>query len=309
MINFFKKIAFWVYVKIHGILINISIALHNTEVDILKADPNIYDEKDKKIQRKRHRNEILEKFYAGQTDEKYIQEYYEILKKADNFIKNSTYRKIAMTADKHIRYDGVENHDDSSNVVKDKYGRRVAHYGFFDEKHKYYGKTLAEVIEIEKKERRTNDDDFELIYIFNNKPYELGIVDVFDIVNEQKNDMVVDVQKISKKFKFPIKIYRDNDNIINKIEEITEYLHVKRIGFEFRQLEFFIPLHFKINEVKNDSDVFKELTNIKSVFINDDYGNLIGFTINKFVKRINYNNTYEVWKFEGVEMDVIKTNL
>lgn len=36
----FQKIFFWLYIKFHSIIINISIALQNTEEAILKADPN-----------------------------------------------------------------------------------------------------------------------------------------------------------------------------------------------------------------------------------------------------------------------------
>ena len=84
----FKKLIFWIYLKFYSILIRISIALFNTEIELLKADPNITKEKDKKIQRKRHRNELLEKFYVGIRDSKYIKEYYELLKKSDDVMLN-----------------------------------------------------------------------------------------------------------------------------------------------------------------------------------------------------------------------------
>ena len=70
--RFFENVFFWIYIKIHTLFINISISLYNTEQEILKADPNINDEGSKKVTRKRHRNEVLEKFYAGQRDEKYV---------------------------------------------------------------------------------------------------------------------------------------------------------------------------------------------------------------------------------------------
>ena len=49
-----------------------------------------------------------------------------------------------------------------------------------------------------------------------------------------------------------------------------------------------------------------ELVNIKNIFIRDGYGELIGFGVDSFVKRINYNDTHEVWKFHGIEMETIK---
>lgn len=323
-------------------MVTISIALFNTEQEILKADPNDLDERNNHTQRKRHRNQLLEKFYAGQTDEKYVQDYYELLKKADNFIRTATPHQMAVAADRH----------GSNYGMKDKWGRRYEHYGFFDEKHKHSGKTLGEVIEMEFEERRTKDDDLELMFIFNNNPIEVGLSDIYDVFGKKTRnkgvieiveitnaenpikypvspipDMklieypsyfkticfdnkeevvdIVDINKISKGFRFPIVGVRDNENAINKIEELTEFLHVKKIGFEHRQLEFFIPLHFKTSELQEDSDVFREIIDIKQVYIRDEYGKFLAFGINNFVKRIIYNDTHEVLKFDGIEMNIV----
>ena len=218
-------------------------------------------------------------------------------------MRNSTPHKIATTADRyHMNYG-----------MKDQYGRRYEHYGFFDEKHKHSGKTIGEVLDLEMKERRTIDDDYELLYIFNNKPVEVGFVKVLDVVEKtQKENVdfeyeVQDMFKKSKQFEFPIKIYRENNDVINKIEQLTEFLHIKKIGFEYRQLEFFIPLKFKTVNVLNDSKIFNEIINIKEVYIKDEYGKLKGFGIIKFMKRIVFNNTHEIFKFEGIEMENMGT--
>jgi len=299
MKKFFKNIILWIYLKLHSVIFKISVALFNTEEEILKADPNSLDERNNHTQRMRSRNQLLEKFYAGETDQKYVKDYYEILKKADNFIKKATPHQMAIAADKY----------GTSYGMKDRYGRRYEHYGFFDEKHKHSGKTLGEVIANEFEERRTKDDDLEILYIFNNHPIEVGLAKVMDVVKKKEDASdeyeVLDMQNKSKQFKFPITGVRDNDKAINKIEELCEFLHVKKIGFEHRQLEFFIPLHFKTNELTDDSDIFNEIINIKEIFIQDDYGQLIGFGINEYVKRIKYNNTHEVLKFTGVEMQMM----
>ena len=323
MINFFKNILFWLYLRYHSIMMIISQALYNTEMDILKSDPNDLQERDKKTTRMLHRNPLLEKFYAGNRDEKYTKDFYEILKKADMFMKKATPNKMAIAADKyHTNYG-----------MKDEYGRRYEHYGFFDDKHKHAGKTLGEVLEQEMKDRRTNDDDYELLYIFDNAPIEVGLSKIMDVVQptgkkisdrevltlvkteddkltEVLGDVVeydeLEVQDMankSKQFTFPIKAQRDDDTtVVNKIEQLTEYLHIKHIGFEHRQLEFFIPLKFKTSEIVEGSDIFNEIINFKSIFIKNDYGELIGFGINKLTKRIIHNDTHEVWKFEGIEM-------
>lgn len=299
MKKFFQNILLWIYLKLHTLGIIIGIALFNTENEILKADPNNLDERTNHTQRMRHRNQTLEKFYAGKTDEKYVKEYYEVLKKADKFIRTATPHQMAIAADKY----------GTSYGMKDKWGRRYEHYGFFDEKHKNAGKTLGEVIAMEFEERRTKDDDLEIMYIFNNKPIEVGLANVFDSVGKKTTNKevidIVDINKASKQFRFPISVVRENKGAINKIEELTEFLHVKKIGFEHRQLEFFVPLQFKTNELRNDSDIFKEIINIDSVYIRDEYGELMGFGINAFHKRINYNDTHEVLKFNGIEMQIM----
>lgn len=43
-----------------------------------------------------------------------------------------------------------------------------------------------EVLISEFEERKTKDDDFEILYIFNNKPIEVGLVDVMNVVEETK---------------------------------------------------------------------------------------------------------------------------
>ena len=325
MYNFFRNIYYWIFLKIHIILLNIGIMLYRAEVDA-QADPNTIREGDKKIQRMLHRNQTLEKFYAGKTDEKYVQQYYEILKKADLFIRNATPRQMALAADRH----------GSSYGQKDQYGRRYEHFGFYDDKHKNAGKTIGEVLISEFEERRIKDDDYELLHIFNNKPIEVGLQKMLDLVKKtnkvrtvpvvssitktetaeienitdyvQEDEYEVkDISEKSKTFVFPIKVVREDENTLNKIEQLTEFLHVKKIGFEYRQLEFLIPLKFRTNDCADDSDIFKQLINIKEVYLHDDYGTIIGYGIIKYIKRINHNDTHEVLKFEAIEMQNVRT--
>jgi hypothetical protein len=231
-----KIIYSWFKLKFYSILINISLALYRTEINILKADPNDLKESDKRNQRMLHRVAFLNRFYAGQRDEKYVKDYYEILKKADKFMRKATPHQMAVAADKY----------GTSYGMKDQYGRRYEHYGFFDEKHKHAGKTLGEVLSVEYQERRTTDDDYEILYIYNNKPIEVGLANIMDVLEKPSQEnadfeyQVVDVFRKSKQFEFPIKAVRDI-NVDNKIEQLTEFLHVKKIGFEYRVLEFFIP--------------------------------------------------------------------
>ena len=300
MLSILKKIFLWIYIQIHSLLINISISLYSVETEILTANPNITDERNKHVQRMRNRSNMLESFYAGKRDEKINFKFYTLLKKADAFIRTATPRKMAIAADKHK----------TSYGMKDQYGRRYEHYGFYDEKHKHSGKTIGEVLEMEMEERRTKDDNYELLNIYNNKPIEVGLVNVIDVLEKTSNDedseyKVVDISKKSKQFKFPIKIVRDNEDVINKIEQLTEFLHIKKIGLDHRQLEFFIPNKYKTKTILEDSETFKELASMKNIYVKNDYGESISFMVNSFIKRVDYNDTHEVWKFEGVVMETV----
>jgi len=256
------------------------------------------------ITRFAYRNALLEKLHQGKHDEKYVQQFYEILKKADAFMKKSSSKTIAISADKHAKTMGRE---DASGVKHD-------HFGFFDEGHKHYGKTMEEVIELELEERRTKDDNFKLIHVVNNKPIEVGFSSIGGVIKEVKDKegnvkyVVDDMDKTSKKYHFPIQIIRKGKKCINKIEELSEFLHIKFIGFEHRRFEFFIPLKFKTHKFDNDSKVIKDILNIKEIFIRDEYGEFTGFKVNKFVKRFKHNDLYEVFRFDGIEMEKINDN-
>ena len=91
-----------------------------------------------------------------------------------------------------------------------------------------------------------------------------------------------------------------------KIEQLAEFMHIKKIGFDHRQLEFFIPLKFKTVDVLEDSQVFKDIINVDYVYVKDAYGELGGFNVQEFTKRIVHNNTHEVWKFHAIEMETVK---
>ncbi len=289
-----KKFLNWIRIYIRFIIYNISVALFNTEQEILKANPFDLNEKDKKNQRMLHRNPVLEKFYAGQTDQKYVKEYYEILKKADTFIKKSDIVKYGATADKH----GM------SYGKKDRWGRRYEHYGFFDPKSKHYGKTVEEVLKEEYNDRRTKDDNYELLSIHNNQRIIGGLNDSLNIIkkNEDGNYVLSDIVDQIKNDKFPIHVIRNND-VLNKIEQITDYLHIKRIDDEYRQLEFFINLKFGTDKLKEDDKIFNELKSIDSVWVYNDYGELISYKIIEYTKRIRHES-YDVLKFFSKKMDV-----
>jgi len=115
---------------------------------------------------------------------------------------------------------------------------------------------------------------------------------------------------MSKQLEFPIKCLRENDSV-NKIEQLSEVLHVKIVGTELFRLEFFIPIKYKTSSLPDDSKILKEIIGIDQVFIKDTYGKLIGYNIQNFVKRIiikdkNGDDTFEVYKFMAKEIGEVK---
>jgi hypothetical protein len=310
-----NNILLYFYLKLNSLLLNIGIILNRGEKDVFKINSEIPESK-KRIQRMLYKNEFLEMLVSDKKNDVIIQKYYEVLKKADFFIKKSTPHQMAVAADKH----------GSNYGMKDIYGRRYEHYGFFDDKHKHVGKTLGEVLTTEIEERKTNDDDYEIMYMFNNNPIQVGLSKIFEVVDEIKKPEEItenitdkektasihkkvvyklsDIKKKSKTYEFPIKVIHNNENVVNKIEELTKFLHVKKIGLEYRQLEFFIPLDFKTNEFDNDSDIINNIIDVKEVYVLNEYGEIIGFSVDKFLKRIEHNS-YDVFKFTGIQMEII----
>lgn len=291
-----KSIFLWSYLFIHGWIIKISISLYNTEEQILKADPNDLDEKNKKNHRMIHRNPVIEKMLQGQRDEQYVSDYYEILKKADKFLRNSSPEKIAMAADKYGMNYGQ----------KDRWGRRYEHYGFYDPKHKHYGKTLKQAMVAEIEERKTKDDDYPLEFMFDNAPVLEGLAKVSEI-KETKRDVsstgfeALNEYEKAKQRKFPLKVVRQKE-VINKIEQLTEYLHIKKIDSTHRILEFFIPKKYKIFELSEKSNIFTEIINIDQVWLTDEYGEKYGYKITNYKKRIDFDYRFEIIKFDGIKI-------
>jgi len=342
MKKYFEKIFLWFIGVWYKIIISLSLVLYRSEDDIFRTKPDNINEKNKYNIRMQHRNSFIEMILSGIRQEKIIKDYYEILKKADKFMRNSTPEQIEMSATKwglnnygktddevknigkvakRIQRDKdgkiIKSKDDKSKskTRKDKFGRRYEHYGFFDPKSRNYGKTLGDVIRNEITERVTTDDTYPIEFMFTNKSVENGIAKVNEIV-ETKTDKsntgfesMNEYEKALNK-KYPLKVIRENETAINKIEQLTEFLHVKQINSKHRVLEFFIPAKYKTFELSEESDIFVELINIKQVWINDEYGELYGFKIKNFRKRIlqKIEITENNEKIEKPIFEVIKLN-
>lgn len=291
--KYLVNILYTIWLKFELIMIRIGVGMHIADEDIFKANPNSITEKDKKIQKVRTKNPLLLKMEEGERDEQFVNDYYEILKKADKFILDATPKQFELVADKHGMSIGKSD-DELINIgrksikeKKDRWGRRYDHFGFFDPKSKHYGKTMREVIVEEVKERTTNDDDYPIEFMFSNQPVNVGYTNNEYIVEDEKLGFrELNPFEKAKKVKPPLIVDRDNLDCKNKIEQLTEYVHVKKIDKIEKVIEFFIPSKYGVFDYDVESDIFQEIININSIWMKDDYGKRIGYGITNYHKRV-----------------------
>jgi hypothetical protein len=210
-------------------------------------------------------------------DEKYVQQFYEILKKADKFLRSANPAKVQKTAGKFGLNYGM----------KDKYGRRFEHYGFFDEKHEHYGKSLNEVRDSEVAERSLDDDDYPVVVMYQNKK-EFSLLDSAKILMDNDNILhAPEIHEMARMKQYPLTIVRDVE-VVNRLEQLTEYLHVKQISSEHKILEFFIPAKFGLSTISENDPIFKEIIAIKQVWFKDEYGDRNSYSVTNYFKRGEY---------------------
>jgi hypothetical protein len=294
-----KKFFLNLYITIHSFFVNLGIAMKNTEDDILKPLDHDLDETKKHNRTAETKNPVLRKMQQGQKDEQYVNDFYEVLKKADSFVKNSSPSKFATSADKYGMNYGK----------KDRWGRRYEHYGFFDDQHKHSGKSLAEVYEIEKKERTTDDDEYPVEFMFSNIPESLGYLGNEQIIKNEKGELV-SLTELEKKLnaKFPMRVERKREECFNRIEQLTEYVHVRKVGFDRVAIEFFIPAKFGLFNHDEDSEVFQEVIDIDMLWLKDEYSKLYGYKIVKYYKRVSlkYEDGTDIYHVVKLFGDKIK---
>jgi hypothetical protein len=118
--------------------------------------------------------------------------------------------------------------------------------------------------------RTDSTEDFKLIDIINN------------IIEIKNHDEVLFSNKE------PVKLTRIKSKDLDrkyKIEEFTEYLHIKKYDNEHLLLEFYIN-KYNYNNIDNYLEDFK---NISNIYYNSKYGELNEYKIIKFYKLSIYN--------------------
>lgn len=263
--------------------------------DELKADPI-------DLFRTEERAEIRSRISMDMFDEVYVQQFYEILKKADKFLRSANPAKIQKTAGKFGLNYGI----------KDNFGRRYEHYGFFDEKHKHYGKSLNEVRDSEVKERMLDEDNYPVIVMYQNKKEFSFNESAAMIMDHEKGFYAPEIHELARAKKYPLTVYRKANSfgevkkVVNRIEQLCEYLHVKQISSEHKILEFFIPNKFGVERITEDDPIFKELIDIDQVWFKDEYGDRNSYKITDYYKRGTYNKFTPKGEPNPSGFDIIK---
>lgn len=269
--------------------ISLMFALKRVDDD-LRADPlDLF-----KVEQRMEIKSIYDKF-----DERYVEQFYEILKKADKFIRSANPSKVQKTAGKFGLNYGM----------KDQHGRRFEHYGFFDEKHKYYGKSINEVRNLEIAEKQLVDEDNYPVQVMYHNKKEFSFNESAALIMDNDNGFFApEIHELARMKKYPLIVTR-KEKVANRIEQLTEYLHVKRITDEHFILEFFIPNKFKLEDVPEDSPIFKELIDVQMVLFKDEYGDPNWYGNLKYYKRGVYKkftekgnpnpNGYDIIKFKA----------
>lgn len=310
------NIWLWIFITYKSIMTNIAIMLYNIDVDIFKVNPDGLDSSKKLVYRMRNRSRVLNNMDQGIKDEKFVKDFYETLKKADLFMKNATPHKMAVVADRYsiLAKDPYSGKDIDTTKLDDETSDNNRHFGFYHKSNKNFGKTLNEVLEQETLDRRVDDDDYPLLYIYDNTPHKFGFTDLDKLTVVDGDEVRVLTEKeISSKLIFPISIRRSDDTIVNKIEMLTQTLHVKRVAFNTRLFEFLIPNKYKLNELYESSPIWDELKMIDQIYMTNKYGEMTGFKIDSFFKTFQYGEyelngeskfEYTIIKFKGIEMNV-----
>ena len=90
---------------------------------------------------------------------------------------------------------------------------------------------------------------------------------------------------------------KTDETVYNKLEQLSRFLHVKKIGGELRLLEFFIPKKFKVGENLDNDEIFNDLVNVDTVWITDEYDGRYGYKVDKYYKYLDHDDQYDVLKF------------
>lgn len=258
-------------------LIKGSMAMNNLEQEVFKpADVDDLTNGGNKEQQKRSSN-LLESMRRGEYNAQYVKQFYEILRRADDIVLNSTPEEMRQLAE---RYGMGSAANTQYNMLTED---RVARHG---------NKTPQQIRDEEAKKRVTKDDNYEVDHMVSN-------------IRNVKNILEA-AGGAPKQYEFSLKVSRDQE-VVNKIEELSEFLHIKHVGENHKILEFFIPKKYKVTIVEHVA-ALNELKNFQYVWFTDKYGKRYDYNVRKFYK-LSSNQEYDVIKFNAVIMETMEVGI
>jgi hypothetical protein len=250
-----------------GALLKSSLAMKNAEDDILKPDPAQLQTGSKKEYQKPTSN-LLESLRRGDYNAEYVNHFYEVLRRADEIVANSTPDEMKMLAERYGMGDAAKN---SYNMISE------------DHKKRFGSKSNDQIRKEQVSQRVTSDDNYPIDHMIINKRI---LKNVFESAMGQ-----------ARQYEFSLKVNR-RVGTINKIEELCEYMHVKHLGENHKLLEFYIPKKFKIASTQH-MEALNEVKIFDYVSFTDQYGKKFDYSIKNFYK-LSENNQYDVLKFNAV---------
>lgn len=257
-------------------LLNSSIAMKNVEQDVRTVEqlPSYQGQGQQRF-KKQSRMSLLESMKQGEYNAQYVDYFYEVLKKADDLVLNSTPQQLQLLAEKY----GMGDH-------------AAARYNFLHESQKQiHGNKSPQEIRREEYSRRVTGDD--------NYPVER-------IVTNRKNmkNVLDHAMGGSAQYSYSISVQRMYQTK-NAIEIVTELLHVKEMGSQHRLIEFYIPKKYGVKQLQHTNpNIYQEMISIQGVSFNDDYGQPSDYKITGFYK-MSENGMYDVVKFKGHKIEQI----
>lgn len=258
-----------------GALLKSSLAMKSTEEEIMAPDPAQLQTGQKKEFQKISSSQLLESLRRGDYNAQYVNYFYEVLRRADDIVANSTPEEMRLLAEK---YGMGETTDNQFKFLHE------------DHKAKYGDKSQQQIRKEQILQRVTGDDSYDIDHMVINK--------------RTVTNMFESAQGAPRKYDFTLKVNRKFQSI-NKIEELSEYMHVKHIGENQKLLEFYVPKKFGITSPDN-SDALNEIKTFDYVSFTDQYGKQFQYSIKKFYK-LSQNNNYDVLKFNAVHIQNIGT--
>jgi hypothetical protein len=262
-------------------LLNSAMSAKNVEQDIRTIDVQPIYQNGQLQQQKQHKRQspqqLLQSMRNGDYNSQYVDYYYEVLKKADDLVLNSTPEQLKLLAERY----GMG-------------GQATARYDLLERKQKgLYGNRSTQQIRTEQVNRRvSSDDNYPIERMVTNKRYVQNVL-----------DHAMGAKPI---FKYSIDVQWMFQTRYN-IEQITEYVHIKILQSEYngRLIEFYIP---KSQGVKNlpfeNQAIFEEFKNITEIACADDYGNISSYRIQSFYRLVE-NGMYDIMKFKANKIEKI----